>query len=240
MRNSMIIIPTAIIAALPATSQAGIEKEPHFDTYFYVEDGRIKTGAILEEDAGTVGGPDPFIENVRIFGAEMGEEFPNFADEPGFDSEQSLFPGGTTSLGFRIIGALQEWDGSGFVPTVSTIDIEYLANPAATTPAGPTDIVNGFTADFLPNGTFHTHFDYTLNNPSTGIFMLALSMYAPGSDVAPSHPFYYVFNNGLDEEDHEAAIEFAEANVPAPGAGAILALTGALAASRRKRTNCSA
>ena len=230
---TMIICATA----LPTVALAGMEeKEPHFDTYFYVDGSRIKTGAILEEDAGVPGAPDPFIPNVRVFGAEMGEEFPNFADEPGFDSERSLFPSGVTSLKFNVIGALQEWDGSSFVSTSSTIDIDYLANTTVSTPAGASDIVTGFTADFLPDGTFHTHFDYTLNNPSSGIFMLALSMYAPGSGLAPSHPFYYVFNNGLDEEAHEAAIEHAEATVPAPGAGAILAMTGALAASRRKRS----
>lgn len=235
MRNRMIIVPTIAASIIPAVANAGIEKEPHYDTYFYVQDGRVRTGAILEEDAGVVGGPDPYVENVRVFGAEMGEEFPNFADEPGFDSELSLFPNGVTSLGFRVIGALQEWDGASYVPTSSTIEIGYLANPAVTTPAGAGDIVQGFEIDFLANDTFHTHLDYTLNNPSTGIFLLTLSMYAPGSGLEPSHPFYYVFNNGLDEEDHEAAIGYAESFLPAPGAGALFAAAGVFTARRRKR-----
>lgn len=229
---TMIICSTA----LPTIALAGVEKEeePHFDTYFYVDNGRIRTGAILEEDAGVPGAPDPFIPNVRVFGAEMGEEFPNFADEPGFDSELSLFPSGTTSLKFNVIGALQEWNGTEFVATSSTMDIDYLANTTVSTPAGPSDIVPGFSTDFLANDTFHLHYDYTLQNPATGIFLLSLNMEAPGSGLTPSVPFFYVFNNGLVEEDHEAAIEYAETFLPAPGAAMLFALPAGIA-MRRKR-----
>jgi len=220
---------TTAAFALPAFALAS-----GIDTYFYVQDGRVKTGAITEANAGVPGGPDPFTPAVRVFEAEMGEDFPNFAEEPGFDSEISLFPGGVTSLGFRVIGALQEWDGSTFVPTSSTIDIGFLGNPIVSTPAGANDIVNGFTTNFLGDDTFHLHYDYTLQNPSSGIFLLSLSMYAPGSGLEPTVPFFYIFNNGMTEEETEVAVGYAETFLPSPGAGALLALTG-LAALRRKR-----
>ncbi len=235
MSSRAAILAGAIGAAACADGAlAGPKKEPHYDCYIYTEDGRIKTGAILEEDAGIPGGPDTFVERVRVFGAEMGEEFPDFTDEPGYDGEASSFPIDPT-LAFRVHGALRQWDGAGFdAASSSTLTIEYLAN-TLDTPAGLGDVVDGFSFDPQIDGTYHLHFDYTLNDPQAGIYLLLLSLYTPTDlSLEESKVYAFVFNNGLDEVKHEAAIHAAYAYIPAPGpAFALGALS--LVPTRRRR-----
>jgi len=234
MTSKLTRVPLVLAAlALTAPALAGPKKEPHFDVYIYTEAGRIKTGAILEEDAG-VPGPDSFTERVRVFGAEMGEDFPNFADEPGFDGERSFFPGDPT-LAFFVHGPVRAWDGTTFdTVSSSSITIDYLSN-SVTTPAGNGQVLGGFSFDPLPDDTYHLHFDYTLNDPQAGIYLLLLSLYTPDDvGVAESKVFAFVFNNGLDEEEHEAAIRAAYAYVPGPGGAAALAMLGASCLRRRR------
>ncbi len=51
-----------------------------------------------------------------------------------------------------------------------------------------------------------------------------------------SDPVFVLFNNGLDEQLHEASIGFAETNpVPEPTSPAILVGLGGLAMSRQRR-----
>jgi hypothetical protein len=230
----MIVAGAIGAAALNSSALGGPKQEPHYDAYIYTEDGRIKTGAILEEDAGTPGGPDTFVERVRVFGAEMGEDFPNFGDEPGFDGEASFFPNDPT-LGFRVHGALREWNGADFdAVSSSTITIDFLANSVGT-PAGLGDVIDGFEFDPQIDDTYHLHFDFTLNAPQSGIFLLLLSLQAPQDPALEGSKFFaFVFNNGFDEEEHEAAIHAAHAYIPAPGpAFALGALS--LVSMRRRR-----
>ena len=49
-----------------------------------------------------------------------------------------------------------------------------------------------------------------------------------------SESVFVVFNFGLSEAEHEAAIAYAESIVPAPGVLAPLAFAGALATRRRR------
>jgi hypothetical protein len=218
-------LTTATLAVVAGTALAD---DAHFDVWIYADGGRLMTGAIPEG-----GSLADAVQNVRVFGADLGEDAPNFAAEPGFDALDGSFTPGTT-ISFNIRGPVREWNGSDFFTVSgSTISLDY--GPAsATTPL--TDIVTpgfGWTVD--DNGGMHEHPSYTLNDPSDGIFLLSLEFASTQAGLASSQPFWIVFNNNLDEASHDAAIGWVEENlVPAPGAAALFAIAVGFASRRRR------
>ena len=213
----------------PAIFAGAEEEEAHNDVWVFVEDGRIKTGSADVDES-------IFETHVRVFESELGEVTPNFTDEPGFFS-QTLTAG--TTIGFNIVDSLRVWNGTDFNTTASVDMTLWQAfgipgSPSSTTPGSPGTEVGGFdfaTADAL--GMIDDHPDFVLNAPATdGIYLLTLELTSPGLDK--SLPIFLVLNQNMSEEMHEAAAEYAEANVPAPGTAA-LAGVAALGLVRRRR-----
>jgi hypothetical protein len=72
-----------------------------------------------------------------------------------------------------------------------------------------------------------------------GIYYFGLRLKLPGSGLADSDPIYFVYNNGLDEQVHEQAIDWIQTNIVPEPSTWLLAACGASAvviAGRRKGT----
>jgi hypothetical protein len=160
-------------------------------------------------------GSTEFIPN-RVYGSDLGEVFPDFTDEPGFDSLPQTFPA-SSRIGFRILDALRSWNGSNF----TTIPQERLEVAYSTlsvlTPPTP-QVVDGFTLTVAANGEWHRHLEYTLQAPAAmGIYLLQLQLYS-NADINPSLPFWIVYNQGETEAVHQAATDWVESNLVNPPA----------------------
>jgi hypothetical protein len=179
----------------------------------------------------------------RVFAGEI-DFVSNIGDAPGFfTTDGAGLPGGFsafspgTTIGYRTNGAILAWDGSTFGSTTNRL--RQIVIPNIIEVLSPTDqsVVDGF--EYLYNGgEFDEHPDYAmLDATAAGIYLWKIAFFANdpfGATIASSDEVWVVFNFGLDEEDHELALEWAEANVPTPGALAPLTMAG-LIASRRRR-----
>lgn len=238
MKFSRAISTLCVSGVLCSTAHGGPPPEEHFDIWLRPVDGRIVTGSISEGTPGT-----PIEEEVRVFGAELGEDvqFPFSTSEPGI---QALAGDETAGMvyTFSITDALGAWNGNGFDDAVETMLIEF--GPASvTTGAG---FVDGFSFNGLPDGLLHDHFDFTLQggsplagtDPQPGVYLLGLTMRGVNGNVVyePSLPFWIVFNLGQDETTHDAASDWVENNlVPAPGGLILLTLAFGAQSGRRRR-----
>ncbi|MBX3351894.1 MAG: hypothetical protein KF684_03090 [Phycisphaeraceae bacterium] len=216
------ILAAAAFASLAFPASVAIAS-PEEDVNFRVANGRIITG-LLDEGA--------FVRE-RVFGVELGEALPNFADEPGFFSDEGVFTP-DSFLTLRVLDGLRVWNGSDFDNLAdSTMTLQYLQQQFTTAGLG-----FAFDTFDLPVNSFGSlddeHPDYILNSPATdGVYLLALSI--RGGGASESLPFYLVFNQNFDDKIHDAAIDFVrDVIVPAPGAVATLGLAGLLGARRRR------
>lgn len=177
-------------------------------------------------------------QRTRVFAADMffvPSENVVIADEPGFASADWV--GG--NLGFSFTRQLQEWNGSSFVPSSETISFgsfDLTVPFTATTPAS--DITTpGHTLNF-PAGGLDFHYDARLDGATDttkfGVYAVFLTLSNPGGSLADSDEIAIIFNHGESETVHDAAIDYAAATIPAPGALGVLAMGGLLAARRRR------
>lgn len=217
----------AVLAGMTGVALAG-----GGDYGLVIVDGRVVTG-VGDHD-------DQVITNLgeRVFAADMSLVGSNwFADEPGIFIEAGSMPDGV-GVGFVLEAALRRWDGTGGVD-FSTIPSQTMLlefGPLSVSTALSDGDVNGFSIGydaFNPTG-FDEHWDFLLDAAAgTGIYLLQLRFTVDGFEDSLS--VWTVFNAGLSEAQHEAAIKYVEKFVvPAPGAVALLGM-GALAAGRRRR-----
>ncbi|MEX0777315.1 MAG: PEP-CTERM sorting domain-containing protein [Phycisphaeraceae bacterium] len=228
----------------------------HSDLSPYVQDGQIHTGA-LPEGAGAV-----LTQDVRVFGydfdlapADFGTDDPGYLEygDLGTLAGLSYLPAGTR-LAYVVLDDLLYWDGSD--------DVAFGAVPAGTQLAmslGGNPRVVGDGTGVLPprlfviapgDGSMHVHVSSELQAPGTpgfpgtpadGIYLLQLQLAAVDVDnnvltnPLASLPFWVVYNNGLDENVHDAAIDWVQGNLaPEPASLALLALGGAALLRRRR------
>lgn len=165
--------------------------------------GRILTGSITERT---------ILHDHRVFPAEFGEIFRNFTDEPGFDSRADAFAPGT-NIGFNVLDAVRIWNGRSFAtrsPVTFTIS---FANLNVETGAG---FVEGFGLPVAPNGEWHRHLNFVINDPApAGIYLLALELWSDDPGLRNSDPFFIVFNQESSELLHDEAIDWVEKNLVA-------------------------
>jgi uncharacterized protein (TIGR03382 family) len=213
--------------AIAASTLAVFAIPARADVYLDIFNGRIRTGDISED--GTTITP-----NVRVFNVNFGEVAPNFTDEPGLQAPAGNLPGSST-ITFTMGRALHKWTGADF----STIPAETLTmafGPASrTTPPTDTPVV-GFPLLTNADGSFHDHFDNTLNAPaSDGIYLLELSLASNAPGVGPSLPYWVLFNQNDTAANVDAATTWVQNNlVPAP-AGMTTAMLGFSMLLRRRR-----
>jgi hypothetical protein len=183
-------------AAVLATSGANAQ---HFgDVILTLESGRIVTN--------TLPGPSA----ARVFLSEMGELAPHFAQDPGFDCIPGTFPT-PGAIGFRVRGPVLRWSGAGLTPSdAPPFSIAFSILGPVFTPSC-NSVVQGFTININSNGSWHRHLEFTRHAPfEPGVFVLELELFATNPAIADSRPFWFVFNDGADEADHDAAAQWVE------------------------------
>ena len=112
--------------------------------------------------------------------------------------------------------------------------------------------VTGFvidTAEITPDpGEIHDHLNSFLNsfdnevdptdlvNAPEGIYLVQLTLGTNASGIAESEPIWFVFNNGLDEGVHDAALDWVGSTVvPEPGVIGLLGIAIPMLLRRRRR-----
>ena len=216
----LVAVGAALSATVLITPLAHAEGG-HLDPFVWAQNGRIEIGA-WDDDENVLHAPI-----WRVFGADLGEDpdFPFSIDEPGF---RSSLTGLTFSL--DLDAGLQAWNGSAFASSTSSMSVAYGGSAIGT--------AGGGSLSFLVGEGFHAHPDFTLAglsgaDPTPGIYLISFRVSSVG--YGTSDRFWIAFNLGMDEADHDAAIEWVEANyVPAPGALAAMGATLLGARGRRR------
>ena len=218
-RASILTIAMLSIAA-PAAAD---KKAPHLDLWVTAIDGVTVTGGWDHATGDLVNA------SQRVFEAELGLDpaFPFSGDEPGIGSDLV-----GTAVTMNLLQGLGAWNGSGFTASSFGLLASYAGQDALSTTGG--------SFSFLVTAGLDLHPEYTLfaesGDPANGIYLAAFTVAAGGNTA--SDTFWVVFNLGMAEAEHEAAVEWAQANlVPAPGvlaAAAIAGLTSARSRTRRR------
>ena len=215
-------IALATAALVAGVARADLKKEPHLDLWITSSGGTLVTGG-WDHETGIVVNP-----SQRVFEGELGLDpfFPFSGDEPGIGSDLV----GTT-LTMNLSPVLGAWTGSSFAFSTSMLTASYAGQSASTGTGG--------SFSFLVSAGLDLHPEFTMTGPGAsdpvnGIYLASFRVGAAG--YAQSDAFWIVFNLGMPEADHEAAVEWVEANlVPAPGAIAMIALAPLTARSRTRR-----
>lgn len=236
-----------LLTAIAASLQA------HDDVVPYELNGKIFTGG--HDDAL---GTDTIVQ--RVFGYDFGEEpsDPYIIGDPGFNNGAfgiGIFPNDgllpvNQTLTFSVLTNLQYWDGTGsvsFDAAPAGVDLgikrgSFTLHVSGTGQSGVTPTLGGTAAA----GRLHVHVesqlnftdgtDLTLPNAPEGIYLVGLELALPG--LTNSDPIYFLYNNGLDEEIHDEAINWVEANlVPEPSSLSLAAISllGMAAFGRQRR-----
>lgn len=179
-----------------------------------VQDGKIVVGAVDPDTNQVV---YPFQINSAILGAEG---FPNFTNDPGFNSELgALVPGMT--IGFNILQAPRIWDD------VSE-DFETIAKEQMIVRAAGQNIPAPMTDTFTPgvifgqasldaSASFHHHMQYLLNSGQPpmidGVWLLQLELWSENTSIESSEPIFIVFGQGEGEGQMSDAIAWVEDNL---------------------------
>ena len=215
----------SLVSAMVVTSSA-LAIIPEGDVSPFANGGRVGTNLVSEDGLTTTA-------NVRVFFAELGEDVPNFTQEPGWQSPDGTFAGDGL-LTFQINRALRRWNGSDFSQLGGAIELAFGPLTPISTPASDM-IVPGFDLPIDSEGGLHDHPDYTLAAPALdGIYLLDISFAVPSQGLAMSEPVWILFGQNAQEADAQAAYDWATANVPAPGLLGV-ALVAGLGAARRRR-----
>lgn len=198
---------TFALASVLLVSVASARQLHQGDITLAVQQGVIRTG---------VGVPSlgTFVP-LRVFGVTLGAQgVPNFASNPGYDSEPGAFPA-NGAVGFNITDRLYFWNGSTFVPTAGEV---MQLNSGGTVRVSSGGFVAGFTLLAGPLGNWHNHLGMLLQRgaaPSItpGVYMLPLEFFAAG--LANSPPHYLVFRSNSTFDPNPAA-EFVRTRILPP------------------------
>jgi hypothetical protein len=225
-----------LLAALAGATAA----RAHDDVVPYAFAGKLLAGG--HDD---VGGTNTI--EARVFGYDFGEDpfDPYLIGDPGFNNgsvaigvfpNDGLLPTGFT-LGFDVFTNLQYWDGLGGVsfaaaPADVALGLNRGSNTVLVSGAGQSGTVPTIGSTGA-SGRLHVHLESQLHftdgtdplapNAPDGIYLVGLMLKLPGSGVADSDPIYFVYNNGLDEEVHDLAMDWVQTNlVPEPASWAMM------------------
>ena len=208
LRGAMLLAPVCgmMLVAMPAMAGED-EHEGHAgDIFIGIEAGHIFT-SLVDEDV---------VEDheVRTFESEFGEGgIEGFSDEPGWEAFPGTF-GTDVRVGWNSMAGISRWNGDGFdegIDEVITVTYAGLSFEIGSAPSA------GFDLAVQPDGGLHLHTNFFIDNPNGGaaahgIYLVELELYSNHSSAEESEPFWIVFNNEADEEDHEAAVEWVEEN----------------------------
>jgi MYXO-CTERM domain-containing protein len=214
-------VSVAVVACFGGVAFA---QPPEGDVFVEVAGGEFRTGFISEDGS-------MIDRSLRVHYAPLGVDVPNEIDEPGFQGEVGGL-GSLSQFSFSFTKALRQWNGTDF-STISPLTMSTVFGPAsATTPLADV-LTPGLTFANEPSGA-HDHPTWVLNAPATdGIYLMEIVF--SGAGVQDSTPVWMLFGQNATEMQVDAAYDWATANIPAPGAAALLGV-GGLLAMRRRRT----
>jgi hypothetical protein len=212
-----------LVAGMAAAASVAQAEGPSGDVFLEIVNGRVEIGRVSEDGSEITRGE-------RVFIAELGEDAPGVSGEPGFQSLESAFdPAGFVGFNFR--KATRQWNGTDFSTIAGSIIADY-GPLSATTPA--TDAITfAMNLPVEANGEFHEHPTWTLGAPQAdGVYLVELEFFANNASV--SDPVWILWSQNATTAERDAAYEWAEANIPAPGA-VMVGLMGLAGASLRRR-----
>ncbi|HQY89442.1 MAG TPA: hypothetical protein PK402_12390 [Tepidisphaeraceae bacterium] len=182
-----------------------------------------------------------FVESLIVNGYDFGEVEgdPYNIGDPGFNTGgPSAFSTGSTLrlAGLAVDGRfLSYWNGAGdpsfgspaagtslVISGSPTRFVTFTESSISYAPTSPASLLIG---TFSTGGSLHSHVSSSLllNNlqePDSipvGAYLLSFSLSNPSTGVMDSDSLFVVYNNGLDESVHDAAIDFVSATyVPEP------------------------
>ena len=189
----------------------------------HVDCNRLTTGYYDLED-GTI---------IAANHCALAYNFQEFAEDPYFMNNPGFFacantllhgsglPGGS-SLGFNILSDLLFWNGGGaptFGPVPDGGSLRFNLGNQNRLVATGTGAMPGFHLQNVAGGMFegaiHRHLNSDLMgtvgaNPADGIYAVQIELTTNAvlaeGPVAPSLPFWIVFNNGLSEDHRDEAV----------------------------------
>lgn len=240
-------VSTSVLAAAGVIGLAGLASSASAhgegDLGFLFDSSGNLTTFVADDESGAFDEP-----GEAVFAADM--DAMGLADGPGFfTTDGATVPAGYAALvagstvSYRTIAALRVYD-AGTDSYVAT-DAQLAQDSGGMTVFTPTTdmSVAGFSYDYS-GGEFDQHPDFGLvgtgglGTADAGAYLwqFRLSVLdSSGNLIDETGTIGYVFNFGLDEDAHEAAIEAAEGIVPAPGAAGVLAVGGLVGLRRRRR-----
>ncbi len=219
----------------------------HYDISPCFQDGKLVTGG-LDHEGNHVAAP------ITVYGYDFGEDpyDPYNPTDPGVNQSEGTgnLPVGAL-IQYNICSSLLYWDGNGEVNFGLPVENTYLTLTMGTrvkTLTGTSGYQSGTLIQTVATGgVVHKHFvtslfdapgvsnsprDTGYTPPTEGIYAFSLELTMTMDDTTyTSDPVWVVFNNGMEEEIHEAAMNYF---VPEPASLLVLMYGGFVLQLKRK------
>jgi hypothetical protein len=240
----IILLPLAAAASLTAgilglLSPVHADEHEHFTGHIGVD---VRDGSFVVGRSYKVDGVPNFDEDHKVFPVEL--ELDDslgywISNEPGYAGfwKYNANPVDLVGLklGIAFADSVWKWDGSGFAPAASERLRVINPNGPGFTESGSGPVAPAFWFTVGSDNWWHDHVPVRListlgdpNSPSDGIYLALLRIQSQDGSIGPSDVYAMVFNKGLSEEEHEAAMDWVVENV-VPEPASLTALAGGLA-----------
>ena len=216
----MRIAPTLTVAAACALAAPAAGQLHDLDIVPTVgDDLSIVTNRIVTTAEGQSLAPD------RVFDADLVEFFGfPFTEDPGVNSPVDSFQP-FTIMRLSIVDALRLWDGSSFdniatdpldSQTFITMEVDF-GSTVIESPTSPNVRVEAIQFAVSSLGDLHVHPGHTLpQNAPDGLYLLAFDLTNDDAGLAPSEPYYIVYNYNRTQTEQDEAIQWVRDNLLAP------------------------